>query len=319
MARKKGNVEFRYYEIPHGEPVLALYGDTWVRTYGYDENDQPIRDLHFHNLLEIGFCIYGDGEIVLEETAFPYQAGTLTVIPKNYPHTTNAANHQPNQWEYLFLDIDRLLAEFYPDNRRLSERLAYRISKCACCTTVQAHPTLALLVRQIFKEMEAHGEFYRESTYGLLRALTVEMARLNPELIEESDREERSRKSDILQITRALEYVGDHYDCEIKISDLAQLCHLSETHFRRVFVRCMGVHPIDYVNQVRIKNACELLKKTNDSITEISLKCGFCSSATFNRNFRKFMGITPNEWKKLPENYERRLSKNNISYYNGWQ
>ena len=82
MARKKGNVEFRYYEIPHGEPVLALYGDAWIRTYGYDEKDQPILDLHFHNLLEVGLCIYGDGEIILEETAFPYQAGTLTVIPK---------------------------------------------------------------------------------------------------------------------------------------------------------------------------------------------------------------------------------------------
>ena len=179
MARKKGNVEFRYYEIPHGEPVLALYGDAWIRTYGYDEKDKPILDLHFHNLLEIGLCIYGDGEIILEETAFPYQAGTLTVIPKNYPHTTNAANHQPNKWEYLFLDIDKLLAEFYPDNRWLSERLAYRIRKCACCTTVQEHPTLALLVRQILKEMQVREEFYRETTMGLLRALVVEMARLN--------------------------------------------------------------------------------------------------------------------------------------------
>lgn len=319
MARKKGNVEFRYYEIPHGEPVLALYGDAWIRTYGYDENDQPIQDLHFHNLLEIGLCIYGDGEIILEGTAFPYQAGTLTVIPKNYPHTTNAANHQPNKWQYLFLDVDKLLTEFYPDNRRISERLAYRISKCACCTMVQEHPDLALLVRQILKEMEAHEEFYREVTLGLLRALVMEMARLNPELIEKSDREERSRKSDILQITRALEHVSDHYDREIKIGDLAQLCHLSETHFRRIFARCMGVHPIDYVNQVRVKNACELLKKSNDSITEISSKCGFCSLATFNRNFRKFMGITPNEWKKLPENYERRLAENKISYYDGWK
>ena len=64
---------------------------------------------------------------------------------------------------------------------------------------------------------------------GLLRALVVEMARLNPELIEESGRAEKNRRADTLQITRALEYVGDHYDREIKIGDLAHLCHLSET------------------------------------------------------------------------------------------
>lgn len=318
MAKKKGNLEFRYYEIPHGESVLALYGDAWVRTYGYDENDQPILDLHFHNLLEIGLCVYGKGEVILEEQPFSYGTGTLTVIPKNYPHTTNAADHKPNKWEYLFLDVDRLLQEFYPENRHLAERLLYRISKSACCTTVQEHPALALLVRQILKEMEVHGEFYREAVCGLLRALLAELARLNPELIEEPRRTEKSRKSELLQITGALEYISDHYDQEIRIGELARLCHMSETHFRRIFVRCMGVHPIDYLNQARIKNACELLKKTNDSVTEISIKCGFCSSATFNRNFRKFMGITPNEWKKLPENYERRLTKNNISYYDGW-
>ena len=46
---------------------------------------------------------------------------------------------------------------------------------------MQEHPTLALLVRQILKEMQVREEFYRETTMGLLRALVVEMARLNPE------------------------------------------------------------------------------------------------------------------------------------------
>ena len=103
---------------------------------------------------------------------------------------------------------------------------------------------------------------------------------------------------------------------EIKI-DLAQLCHLAETLFKWI-LRGMGVHPIDYVNQVWVRNACRLLKKTNDSIMEISIKCGFGSSAAFNRNFRKFMGITPNEWKKLPENYERRLTKQYLRGYDGF-
>lgn len=66
MARKKDNLEFRYYDIPHGEPLLALYGDDWIRPYGYDKNLKPIVDLHFHNLMEVGWCCYGAGEIVLE-------------------------------------------------------------------------------------------------------------------------------------------------------------------------------------------------------------------------------------------------------------
>ena len=106
MARKKENLEFRYYDIPHGEPLLALYGEDWIRPYGYDKNLKPLVDLHFHNLMEIGWCCYGAGEIILEGKSVPYRDGTLTVIPKNYPHTTNAAQANLNKWQYLFLDMD---------------------------------------------------------------------------------------------------------------------------------------------------------------------------------------------------------------------
>ena len=46
-------MEYRYYEIPAGSPVLALLGDKWVQNYG-----REIDYLHFHNHLEVGFCYY---------------------------------------------------------------------------------------------------------------------------------------------------------------------------------------------------------------------------------------------------------------------
>ena len=52
MGRKqKETVELRLYEIPQGEPVLALLGEEWNRVYGHDNFY-----LHFHNLMEIGIC-----------------------------------------------------------------------------------------------------------------------------------------------------------------------------------------------------------------------------------------------------------------------
>lgn len=47
-GKKRQEMEFRYYEIPHGEIVLALLGNSWIREYGND-----IAKLHFHNLLEL--------------------------------------------------------------------------------------------------------------------------------------------------------------------------------------------------------------------------------------------------------------------------
>ena len=60
--RKKETVELRFYEIPQGEPVLALLGEEWNRVYGHDS---PY--MHFHNLMEIGVCRNGEGVVVLDE------------------------------------------------------------------------------------------------------------------------------------------------------------------------------------------------------------------------------------------------------------
>lgn len=49
--RKKPKMEFRYYQMPAGSPILALLGQKWVQNYGND-----VDYLHFHNYLEIGFC-----------------------------------------------------------------------------------------------------------------------------------------------------------------------------------------------------------------------------------------------------------------------
>ena len=60
--KKKDTMELRFYEVPQGEYVLALLGDNWIRDYGHDESN-----LHFHNLMEIGYCKNGTGELILNE------------------------------------------------------------------------------------------------------------------------------------------------------------------------------------------------------------------------------------------------------------
>ena len=51
MAKQKRQIEYRYYEIPSDEYVLALLGESWVQSYGADTENL----LHFHNYMEIGY------------------------------------------------------------------------------------------------------------------------------------------------------------------------------------------------------------------------------------------------------------------------
>ena len=93
---------------------------------------------------------------------------------------------------------------------------------------------------------------------------------------------------------------------------------MSETNFRRVFQKTMNMTPTDYLNLVRVQGACEYMKKSTDSMELVAEKCGFQSVSTFNRNFKKVLGITPYQWKIHPENYETKLLNYNISAYKGW-
>jgi len=76
--------------------------------------------------------------------------------------------------------------------------------------------------------------------------------------------------------------------------------------------------PAEYVNLVRIRTACEYLKKTDKSVADIAAECGFAADSTFNRNFRKMVGMSPAEWRKRGENYEQQLLKFDIQTEEGW-
>ena len=80
MSRKKKmKMEYRFYEVPEKCPVLALLGEKWVQNYGYQ-----IDYLHFHNMMEIGVCYYGEGTIVLEDKESPYDGGHLREYQRTF-------------------------------------------------------------------------------------------------------------------------------------------------------------------------------------------------------------------------------------------
>ena len=60
----------------------------------------------------------------------------------------------------------------------------------------------------------------------------------------------------------------------------------------------MQMTPMEYVNKVRIREACRLMLDTNASLEEIAVKTGFVSMSTFNRNFGRFLNTSPHAWRK---------------------
>ncbi len=300
MTRKKrtDKIFFRYYEIPRDSYVLALFGEEWNRKYGSEGES-----LHFHNHLEVGYCYKGEGVIKLENGDYPYFPQTFTMIPKNCPHSTFGDQGGINSWEFLFIDVERFLADLYPGRSRLAEEISRRINSGARFLTHGKNPALGDLVQEIFREMKEKSEFYQESVKGYLLAFLMEAARLNDEdsLLPGEKLPVVGKqiwKEEITQVEAALRYVEEHYAERLRAGDLAAVCGLSETHFRRFFLKNMQLTPMEYVNKVRIREACRLMNGTASSLEEIAMKTGFVSMSTFNRNFTRFLGTSPHVWRK---------------------
>jgi AraC family transcriptional regulator len=98
-------------------------------------------------------------------------------------------------------------------------------------------------------------------------------------------------------LQRITHYIDESLDQNIRLADLAQLAKMSQSHFSRLFKQSTGLSPHQYLLQQRVERAKQLLKKTNKSLLEIALICGFDSHSHFTRQFKKLTGITPRSFR----------------------
>ena len=99
------------------------------------------------------------------------------------------------------------------------------------------------------------------------------------------------------QLLQVLDYIHEHLDHSIKLSDLAQLLNMSQFHFSHLFKQSMGAPPYQYLIQQRVERAKQLLKQTDQSITEIAFQCGFNSHSHLTKQFRQVTGTTPRAYR----------------------
>ncbi len=106
-------------------------------------------------------------------------------------------------------------------------------------------------------------------------------------------------KDSLLNIAVPLAYINKNYRNPISAKTLASLAHMSVRNFSRVFHKAYGVSPINYIIQLRMQRAYELLQNSEISISEVAYLCGFQDSNYFTRQFKHASGFTPKEYRSF--------------------
>ena len=99
-------------------------------------------------------------------------------------------------------------------------------------------------------------------------------------------------------IPRAVEFIRSNYRKELSLSDIAYVTGYSPNYFHHVFTEIMGKTPLQYLLQVRIRQARYLLAKSDKTLSEIAYECGFSSQAYFTEQFKKHTYTTPGQYRK---------------------
>ena len=100
-----------------------------------------------------------------------------------------------------------------------------------------------------------------------------------------------------VDIWKARKFIHQHIADELSLSSVARAAGISPGHLSEKFRQITGVNFVDYVNRLRIEQACARLGNEGARISEIAFDVGFQSLSQFNRVFKQISGKSPTEYR----------------------
>jgi len=263
----------------------------------YYRDPQPVFPLHSHTFDELVIIFKGTALHEIDDTAFPLKAGDVFVITGNQKHQYrdmknlvlvnilfDAKKLDMSHWDIRALPGYHALFALEP-----AFRTRHRFQSRLQLTESQLNHANEL-VHDLDHETSAKNPGYRVMAKGLFMQLAVFLSRCYSDKPNEES-------LDLLRLGDAIAYIETGFAEKITVDTLAEKAYMSPRHFQRVFRQCMHESPGEYLLNVRVRNAAELLRNSEYPITEIAFDCGFADSNYFARCFRKVMNATPKQYR----------------------
>ncbi|MBI4979312.1 MAG: helix-turn-helix transcriptional regulator [Spirochaetes bacterium] len=254
-----------------------------------------------HDYFEIAFCADGAGFHKTMKEKRRYRTGTLVVMNVHEPHCWYADDTS----HVAFLQFTRGflngLEPFLLDNAHESFMLKTFISGVTGGCRVFILPAMyAAQIKRIYDGIRGELKTKLRGYETIVRAQFLELiVRMSRAL--EREHSQAVRKS-IAGADAAVEkvtaYVTEHYGDDLTLALLASLTPFSPGYFSKLFKKHTCYFIYEYVNEVRVREACRMLKESGASVSDIAFKTGFRNIPYFNRVFKDIIGRTPTSYQK---------------------
>jgi AraC-like DNA-binding protein len=228
------------------------------------------------------YCVGGNGWIEIKNTKRKVKKDQFFIIPANVPHSYGSENSDPwtIYWVHFtgeiagsFVRKEFSVIDINPDENTRNDR--------RCRLFEEIYQTLLMGFGTENLEYSSICLWY------LLGAFNY---------IPQFERIRAIKQHDIIE--KSILYMQEHFYRRITLSDLAEHCGFSVSQYSLIFRKKTSRSPIEYYNNLRIQNSCQMLDFSDMNIKEISSQLDFEDQFYFSRVFRKVMGISPMEYRK---------------------
>ncbi len=281
----------KYFPLPRTDNETVVFQTEKVRWF-YDI-------LHFHTAFQITHIVNGSGSCFAGDRIHPFDAGDIFVIGSQMPHVfrSDTRFYQSPQKECISHSL-----LFNPP--LLEERLSgLPESQEILDALVKMRKGLKFRDQKFAKKIASFDHLKGFRRILELLDLVMELGQIQEfEQLTDNLLPEPPKEITYERINRVIEHVMTHSSEKIKLEEVASLVSMTPNAFCKYFKQRTRQTFIDFLNQIRINQAVQMLKRTEAGVNEIAYQCGFNNLANFNRQFSRRIGKSPgafrSEWLK---------------------
>ena len=243
-------------------------------------------DMHYHHTNELYYILDGERDYFIDQQFFKANDGDFVMVPHDTMHRTAGKSAT----RVLIYFSESFLSKYFsakPLNFVMSKFKA-SIFRPPMVMKGFFDSTIAGLLRTYEDKVKNNDKGGDEVIASYLFSLLFTIATADNYYIEHAYPDER--------ISQIIKYINENYSQIDNIEEIASKFYISKFYLCKIFSENLGTSLVSYLNMIRIRSACQMIREGNERMVDIALRCGFNSSSYFCKVFKKEMGITPREF-----------------------
>lgn len=251
---------------------------------------------HFHTYCELFYLKTGNCTYSVNGKQFHLQPGDIFIAAPGENHCTKYEGTVPCERIVIYCEVPVLGEEYLGKHRELREKLS---TSGKIIISKKGRTQLDNFIDMMLLENYMPDDYSSESLVLFFKQVLLWIERYGIFIYEPVD----TSSGIDGDIETTMRLVAENYANPLTLEEAADKVGLSPTYLSKKFKKETGKTFSDYLNYIRLRQACQMLLTTDDSVTEIAFNCGFNSSNYFKDCFKRCFGVSPRVYKTQSKNH----------------